>query len=65
MRDEEDGHRTVFEFMLMTHWDEQERRQFGQSQSREHVGTLADRRGKTGNRYWRQSITARHGTLES
>jgi hypothetical protein len=53
---------TVFEFILMTYWDDAERRQFARSQLREHIGKLANPPGKMGNSFWRQSITARHGT---
>lgn len=56
---------TVFEFILMTYWDDQRRRQFARSQLREHVGKLANPPGKMGNSYWRQSVTARHGSPES
>jgi rubrerythrin len=53
---------TVFEFILMTYWNDEERRQFARSQLREHVGKLANPPGKMGNSYWRQSVEARHGT---
>ena len=56
---------TVFEFILMTYWDDEERRRFARSQLREHVGKLANAPGKMGNSYWRQSVTARHGSAES